>query len=94
MEILVDGEGHLVPDPQNCSEGICTHPHMCDGAQIYERSVLLLERVAHRVAFSIYLNGVGLDLHGLTAAYRLYQIAGDSYAGACGNLGKDTVFYL
>ena len=57
-------------------------------AQIFEGSVLLLERISHRVAFSQHLYPGGLYLDGLAASERFHELALYGNAGAGGHLLK------
>ena len=91
MEILVDGEGHLVADAQHGTEGVRAHAHVRDRAQVFEGSVLLLEREAHGVAFTVNLDLPGLYLDGLAAAHRLHEGSGDCNAGAGGYLREQVL---
>ena len=69
VEELVNGERHGVTDSQHCSERVCPRTEVRDCAEIFKRSVLLLERVPDRVAFSEHLDLLCLDLDCLSASY-------------------------
>ena len=82
VEVLVDCEGHLAAQAEHRTEGVGAGAHMCHRPEVLERSVFLLQGIAHRVAFAIdgYLRGA--DFHGLAAAHGFDQIAPDAYTGA------------
>ena len=93
VEVLMDGEGHLVAHAEDCTEGVGPWTHVSDCSEILERSILLLERIAHRVALTVNLDGACLDLHCLAAADRLDEFSGNSYAGSSGDLLEKALLY-
>ena len=68
VEELVDSEGHRVADAEDRTESVGPEAHVRDAPEILQRSILLLEREAHRVALADDLDLLGLDFHGLAAA--------------------------
>ena len=87
VEEFMDSERHCVADPQNSSEGVGPWTHVGYRTEILQGSVLLLERVSHRVAFAQNLDFLCLDLHGLSAADRLHQHTFDREARSGCHLG-------
>ena len=83
VEILVDGVGHLAAEPVDGSEGVGAGTKVSYRPQILEGGVLLLERVAHGVAFAVDLNFGRLDFDCLTASDGLDEPAFHCDAGAC-----------
>ena len=82
VEELMDGEGHCVADPEDCSECVGAEPHMGNRTEVLEGSILLLERETHRIALAVDLDLRSLDLNGLTASDRLHEITGHGKAGS------------
>ena len=81
MEELVDCVCHLVAHTVDCSECVGSWAKMCYSSEELERSVLLLKRVANRVALSVNLDSGCLDLSCLAASHRLYKLT--PYGDAC-----------
>ena len=69
VEEFVDGESHGVTDSEDGTEGVGAESHVGHAPEVFEGGVLLLERISHRVAFSDYLDLLGLDLDGLAATH-------------------------
>ena len=67
MEVLVDGDSHIMPDAEHSTECIGTQTHMSELAHILEALALLLHRIIVR-AETIDDNFLGLNLNGLTLA--------------------------
>ena len=68
LEERMDGIGHCVPYPEDCSERVGPESHVCDCPEIFEGGVLLLERISHRVTFTVQFDFLCLDLDTLAAA--------------------------
>ena len=88
VEILVDGEGHLAAQAVDGAEGVGAGTQVRDGPQVFEGRVLLLQRIAHRVAAAVDRDLLVLDLHGLAAAHGLHQPALHADAGARTDLSQ------
>ena len=86
VEEGMDGKGHLVADSQDGAEGVGPQAHVGHAAEVFQGGVLFLEREAHRVALSQYLDVRSLDFHGLAAAHGFYQFSTDGQGGAGGYL--------
>ena len=78
----MDSERHLAPQAEYGSEGIGPGTQVCDGPEVLEGGVFLLERVSHGVAGAVDGNLVRLDLDILAASDGFDEVSGDSYAGS------------
>ncbi len=82
----MNSESHRVPDSQDSTERISSEPHMSYSSQILQRSVFLLKRISHRIAFTVNFYGFRFNFNVLTASERLNQFTSDSKTGSCGYL--------
>ena len=85
MEILVDGNGHVVANAEDTTEEVGAWTQVCLLAEEFHRVALLLERILIRIAVAKHLDGAGLDLALLVAALACHKFAYDLEAGTCGD---------
>ena len=80
MKELVDGEGHLVPDAEDGSEGVGAGSQVRRVAEELPRVAFLLERVG-RVGVAEHLDALSLYLYTLPLALAFHELA--FHAEAC-----------
>ena len=66
VEVFMDGESHGVAQAQHTAEIVGAGTQMGDFAEELHRVTLLLQGILLGVGGAVNLDGVGLDLHGLT----------------------------
>ncbi len=81
VEVLMDGDGHVVTDAQDCTEQVRAWTKVSLLTQELQRMALLLQRILVRVAIAQNFDGRCLNLARLIAALAGYELADDLDAG-------------